>query len=125
MTNYTIGDFLIQLKNASTSGKTTVSLKNSKFIKSVAKVLKKEKLLSDVKIKDNILTAKLAFHKKKPLFSDIKLISTPGLRIYKGVKELSEHRGISIFILSTSKGIMSHKDALKAGLGGEVIAQIW
>lgn len=125
ITNYPIGDFLIRLKNASMAGHKTVVLQNSKLIESVAKVLKKEGFLSDVKVENGDITVQLAYKSKKPVLMNIKLISKVGLRIYQNLDEVKSHRGASILILSTSKGILSSLEAIKVGAGGEVIAEVW
>ena len=125
MVNYPIGDFLIQIKNASLVGKKQVTCTSTKFIKAVADTLKKEGVLSDVKKDGNQVTVVLAFHKKTPVLIDLKIISKPGLRRYMSAEELEKVKGPSMFVVSTSKGVMSSKDAIKSNLGGEIIAQIW
>jgi small subunit ribosomal protein S8 len=125
MTNYPVGDFLIRIKNAKMATLRNVSLPNTKFIYAVAQALKDEKYLSDIDLKDGILTVSLAFYKKEPLLENIKLVSKPGLRLYVNARELSLRKSPSILILSTSAGVMSSKKALKKGLGGQVIAEIW
>ena len=62
--------------------------------------------------------------KKMPVLVELKLVSKPGKRVYIGVEEIREHKGLSFFILSTPMGIMASKDALKKNIGGEVIAEI-
>ena len=62
--------------------------------------------------------------KELKVLLDLKLVSTPGLRIYMGVEELEKIRKPSILILSTSKGVMSSREALKVRLGGEVIVEV-
>ena len=124
-TNYPVGDFLIRIKNAMMANKKEVVLPQSKFIVAVAKVLKREGFLSEVKEdRKGTLVVRLAYHKKQPVLVDLKLVSKPGLRIYVGKDELERRRGAAILILSTPKGIMSSTDALKKGVGGEVIAEI-
>src|SRR5581483_9350739 len=112
--NYRIGDFLIRIKNASLAGHETVECQCTKLIKSVAEALKKEGFLESVKVKEGILTAKLAKANKKFVLTDIKLISRPGLRVYKNVSDLKNRKaGSSMIFLSTPKGILSNKDAVK------------
>ncbi len=97
----------------------------TKLIKATALALKKAGFLESVKSKDKVLTVRLAFHKKEPKLIDLKLVSKPGLRIYMKVDELQKKKGSSIYILSTPKGILSTKEALKEGVGGEVIVELW
>jgi small subunit ribosomal protein S8 len=125
MTNYQVGDFLIRIKNAALAQMHEVEVKNTKMVESIANVLKREGFLEDVSIKDGKLSATLSYRKKKPLIMDIKLISKPGLRVYMGVTEMAHRKAASILILSTSKGIFSNKEALKKGVGGEVVAEVW
>jgi small subunit ribosomal protein S8 len=125
MVNYQLGDFLIQIKNAAKAKKRDVIVETSKLKKAVALVLKKEGYLAEVTEKDGKLSVSLAFSHKQPTLIDLKLISKPGLRIYRSVDEVAKHKGGSILILSTPKGIVSSKQALKLGNGGEIISEIW
>lgn len=125
MTNYTIGDFLIQIKNAARADKRIVEVKSSKLSHAVSKVLKKEGILEEVTNKGGKLTVKLAYRKKEPLLIDLKLVSKPGLRVYMGKDELEAKKTSSEYILSTPMGIMSAKEAIKKGVGGEVIVEVW
>lgn len=122
--NYSIGDFLIRIKNATLARKKEMEVDNTKLIESVAKVLKKEGFLTEVTKKDGKLTVKPAYRKKEPVLMDLKIISRPGLRIYMGVDELAAIKGPSIFILSTSQGAMTSLEAIKKRVGGEVIVEI-
>jgi len=125
MVNYSVGDFLIQVKNASRAEKRDFGLTCTKFVKAVADVLKKEGILNKVELIEKELNVSLAYHKKKPVLIDLKLVSKPGLRIYVNVDDLKKKRGASFLLLSTEKGVMSSRDALKKNVGGEVIAEIW
>jgi len=99
-------------------------VKKTKFINEMAKVLKKEGFLNKISENNGDLTVELATHKKEVVIVDMKLISKPGLRIYADTDELSKRRGVSVLILSTPKGLMSQKEALKNGVGGEVIVEV-
>ena len=124
MVKYPIGDFIIRIKNAARSGQKEVVVKKTKFINEMAKVLKKEGFLNKISENNGDLTVELATHKKEVVIVDMKLISKPGLRIYADTDELSKRRGVSVLILSTPKGLMSQKEALKNGVGGEVIVEV-
>ena len=68
---------------------------------------------------------KLEYRKKEPTLIDLRLVSKPGLRIYAGADELSARRKPSFLVLSTPKGIMTCREAIKQRIGGEVIVEIW
>lgn len=123
--NYSIGDFLIRIKNTALANRKEMEVDNTKLIENVAKVLVKEGILTEVKKKDGKLTVKLAYRKKEPIIIDLRLVSKPGLRIYMGADELSAIRKPSFLILSTPKGIITSREAIKQRIGGEVIVEIW
>ena len=125
MTNYSIGDFLIQIKNAAMADKREISVKSTKLVSAVAQVLKKAGYLQTVTEADGMLNLELGYYKKQPKLVDLRLVSRPGLRQYKNVDDLAAHRGISKFLLSTPSGVMFSKEALKKRVGGEVIAEVW
>jgi small subunit ribosomal protein S8 len=125
MTNYPVGDFLIKIKNAVLVGKKEVAYPTSTFIKSTAHVLKRAGFLEEVNEKEGFLNVKIGFRKKHPLMMGLKLISKPGLRRYLKAGELEKRKGPSLLILSTPKGVMTSHEAIKARLGGEVIAEVW
>ncbi|OGM57956.1 30S ribosomal protein S8 [Candidatus Woesebacteria bacterium RIFCSPHIGHO2_12_FULL_46_16] len=124
MTNYPIGDFLIRIGNAAMAGKKEVSVASTKLIKETALALKKAGYLAEVEEKKGVLNVTLAIKSKKPVLLNIKLISRPGLRIYMGANDVGKKRGPSRYLLTTPKGIMLSGEAIKANLGGEVIAEI-
>jgi small subunit ribosomal protein S8 len=124
MTNYPLGDFLIRIKNAVMVGKKKVVFANTKVILACALALKKAGYLDSAEVKDGVLTIEITFRRKRPVISDIKLVSKPGLRIYMNVSEVAKRRKPSILLLSTPKGIISSREAQKENVGGEVIAEI-
>lgn len=124
MTNYHIADFLIRLKNASMANIKEVTMPSTKLIEGVAKTLKDENFLNEVSVKDGKITVKLSIYMKKPVLSNVTVISRPGLRIYMNVDELESIKSPDVYILSTPKGVMSGKKAIKQRLGGEVIAKV-
>ncbi len=124
LVTYSIGDFLIRLKNMARAKKKEVVLPGNKLILSVAKALEKAGYVEDVKGKDKTVSLSLRYAYKEPVLTNVRLISKPGLRIYKSVGQLEEKRGASILIISTPKGILTHKEAIKERIGGEVIAEI-
>ncbi len=124
-TNYQIGDFLITLKNAAMAKNKTVRVANSKKILALAEALKKMGFLAEVKKEKDAIGISLTYKNKTPLLQNVKLVSKPGLRIYYTVDEIGAKRGPSTFVISTPKGILSTKEALKQRTGGEVIAELW
>jgi small subunit ribosomal protein S8 len=123
-TNYSVGDFLIQIKNASMVDQKEINCQHSKLVYEVAKKLKELGFLEKVEKTDGELKISLSYHKKEPVIMNIKIISRPGLRIYKSAQDLGEKKGPSIYILTTNKGILSHNEAIKKNIGGEVIVEI-
>lgn len=123
-TNYPVGDFLIQIKNAVLVNNRQLSVRKTKLIKAVANTLKKEGYLDNVKEEEGRIDVRLSYKKKEPVILDLKLISKPGLRVYKSYDELEKLKGPSIMILTTAQGVISHKDAIKKHVGGEVIVEI-
>ena len=125
ITNYPIGDFLIRIKNAALARNHDVVIDSTNLIKEVAKVLKKEGLLQEMKEDKGKLIVRLAYRRKEPVMLDIKLISKPGLRVYASADDLEKKKGPSTYILSTPQGVMTSKEAVKKRVGGEVIAELW
>ena len=126
-----IADMLTRLRNANSVLHDKVEIPGSKIKKAIASVLKEEGFIKDFTFTENnkqgILTLTLKYGpQREKVISGIKRISKPGLRMYSKHAELPKVLGgLGIAIISTSKGIMSDKQARKAGVGGEVIAYVW
>ncbi|MBC7074303.1 30S ribosomal protein S8 [Candidatus Parcubacteria bacterium] len=132
-----VSDMLVQIKNAQMVKKPEVLVPFSKFKFEIAKVLQKEGFVLNIekvkrKIKKGKMKAKpfikitLKYEDGTGAISGIKRISKPGQRIYKGYKDLKPTvKGKGVLIVSTSKGVMSHKEAKKLKVGGEVICEVW
>lgn len=123
-TNFLVGDFLIRIKNAALANLREINMPLTKNVKNVAEAMKKSGFLDEIKTHDKVLTVKLAIKSKKPVLRDLKIVSKPGLRVYSEVSELEKRRKPSIYIISTSKGVLSSKEAIKARVGGEIIAEV-
>jgi len=121
ITNYPVGDFITRIKNAALSSAKELRVRKTNYIKAVAEALEREGFLSEVKEEDKELIVKLAYARKEPILMNLELVSKPGLRIYETVEELESKKGPEVYILSTSKGILSSKEAIKKNIGGEVI----
>lgn len=124
MTNYTIGDFLIRLKNASMAGIKEVKFFKSNLVLEVAKTLKSEGFIESIEEDNGRIKIKLSIFNKKPILSDVKIMSKPGLRIYMNVDEIENYQKPHVLILTTPKGIMSGRKAKKERVGGELIAKV-
>ncbi len=125
--NYPVGDFLIRLKNAVLAKGKFVEYRNTKQIREIANCLFRLGFLD--KIEENkekgTVSVYLKYAHKLPVISDIKLISKPGLRVYWDLKTLERYKKPQVLIISTPKGILSSKEALKERVGGEIIASVW
>ena len=126
-----IADMLTRIRNANANKYKEVSMPVSKVKTEIAKILKNEGFIEDYKVKEDkvqgtlTLTLKYA-NKKERVITGLKRISKPGLRVYVQASEVPKVlNGFGIAIISTSKGIMTDKEARKNSLGGEVMAYIW
>jgi len=126
-----IADMLTRIRNAGTSKHPTVDIPASNMKKSLADILLEEGYIKSYEfIEDNkqgMLRVVLKYAaNKKNVISGLKRISKPGLRVYAPRTEIPKVLGgLGVAILSTSKGVMTDKNARKAGVGGEVLAFIW
>ena len=131
MVNDTIADMLTRIRNANAMRYKEVEVPASRIKLEIARILKEEGYISDVKIKkdkvQDVMVLNLKYgEKKERVITGLKRISKPGLRVYAKVEELPRVlNGLGIAIISTSKGIMTDKEARKESLGGEVLAYIW
>lgn len=121
-----IADFLTRIRNAQSSGKTDVNAPASKVKFAIAKVLKEEGYIEDFSAVQNdgkpTLAVQLKYYQGRPVIDRLERISRPGLRVYKGKDELpSVLGGLGVAIVSTSKGVMTDREARASGHGGEVI----
>jgi small subunit ribosomal protein S8 len=123
--NYPVGDFLVRLKNAALARKHEVNYPYTKYVKAVAESLKKSGHLDEVEKNDNNLVLRLTYKKKEPALINLQIISKPGLRVYTDFDELEKKKGPEVYLISTSFGVMTSKEALKKRIGGEIIARIW
>lgn len=124
ITNYSIGDFMIRLQNASMAKRKEVVLKSNKLIKAAAETLKRAGYLNEIKIEGDEIKVTLSYKKKEPVLDRVKIISKPGLRIYMTAADIAEIRKPSILLISTPKGVLTSKEAVKENVGGEVIAEV-
>lgn len=129
--NDPIADMLTRVRNANSAGKPTVSMPSSKKLVELARIMQEEGYIAGFETEKNEpcdtleITLKYGAKKSKTI-RGIKRISKPGLRIYAGKDELPRVLGgLGTAIISTSRGVMTDRDARQKGVGGEVIAYIW
>lgn len=128
--NYVVADFLIRIKNASAARRKEVVMPYSNINKAIAKVLIKEGFLADVKEVEadghKVLKVGIRYARRKPVVTEVEIISKPSLRRYSGKRAISleERRDALMTVLSTSQGIMTGKEAMKKGIGGELLFKI-
>lgn len=125
----TLADMFTRIRNAQQAGHSAVAMPSSKMKVSVAKVLKEEGYIGEFQVEGElkaILSIDLKYFEDKPVIESIKRISTPGLRRYSGANDLpSVSGGLGVAIISTSKGIMTDRAARSAGVGGEVLCEVF
>ncbi|OGE25370.1 30S ribosomal protein S8 [Candidatus Daviesbacteria bacterium RIFCSPHIGHO2_02_FULL_39_12] len=121
-----VADALIRIKNGYLSGKQSISVRFSKLTLNLMKLLQKEGYVQGVEQKEREIIVTLKYESRKPALSEIKRVSKPSLRVYRGVSKLpTVLGGLGIAIISTPKGLMTNKDARKQKIGGEVLALVW
>jgi small subunit ribosomal protein S8 len=126
-----IADFLTNIKNGYLAHKKEISVPYSNVREKLGKIFTKEGFLGGIEIEgskpqEKKLKMKLKYHNKVPAITQIRKISKPGLRVYAHCGEIPiSRRGFGVTIVSTSSGMMTHKEAKSKKLGGEVICQVW
>ena len=126
MVNDHLSDFITRLRNGYMAERETIEARATKMVVSVVEVLKKEGYVKDFTVDGQKLTVELKYAGNKPVVLGVSRVSKPGARVYSAIKDVrSVWSGLGINILSTPKGVMSHKQARKLHVGGEVIAKIW
>ena len=127
----TIADMLTRIRNASSAKHDSVDIPASNVKKAIAQILLDEGYINNFTVvedgKQGIIKVVLKYGANKAsAISGIRRVSKPGLRIYRKVEDMPKvMKGLGIAIISTSKGIMTDKEARKANVGGEVLAYIW
>ena len=127
----TIADMLTRIRNASSAKHDSVDVPASNVKKAIAQILLDEGYITGFQVeedgKQGVIHIVLKYgQNKSQIITGIKRVSKPGLRIYTNVEDMPKvMRGLGIAILSTSKGIMTDKQARKDNVGGEVLAFVW
>jgi small subunit ribosomal protein S8 len=128
----TISDMLTRIRNSSLVKHQTTDIPSTKMTRAIAQVLKQEGYIGEIAEAGEgverkiVLTLRYKGKNRQPLITTLKRVSKPGLRVYSTSKDLPKVLGgIGIAIVSTSKGIMTDREARKQGVGGEVLCYIW
>lgn len=127
----TIADLLTRIRNASASKHDSVEIPASNIKKSIVQILLDEGYIKNYSVREDgkqgIIQVALKYDEnKKSVITGLKRVSKPGLRIYSNVEDMPKvMKGLGIAIISTSKGIMTDRQARRENVGGEVLAFIW
>ncbi|MDR2735653.1 MAG: 30S ribosomal protein S8 [Puniceicoccales bacterium] len=127
----TVGDFLTAIRNASAAGKESCVFPFSKMRESIAAILKANGYIADcfkINTEKGVLMLKVCikYVKDKPAIVELMRCSKPGCRIYFGAKSIPPViNGLGMSILSTSKGVMSNREAFRLNVGGELLCKVW
>lgn len=131
MLNDPLGDLLTRIRNGQMATKKTIASPFSKHRVAVLEVLKREGFIRDFSVeqKENNkseLVVELKYSEGEPVIREISRVSKPGRRIYKKVGDVpSFYNGLGVTILSTSRGVLSDKEAREANVGGELLCQVF
>lgn len=129
MSNDTLGDVLTQIRNANRSKSSNTLIIHTKMSYQICKILKDEGFIESFDILSSrhlILYLKYKGRQRIPILTNLRRISKPGRRIYTNYKEIPTILGgLGIIILSTSKGILTDRDARSHRVGGEILCSIW
>lgn len=128
-----IADMLTRIRNANTAMHDEVPMPSSKQKVALAKVLRAEGYIVDFKVAEDpsspgkLLTIDLKYSAdRRRVISGLRRISTPGLRVYRGHSDIERVLGgLGVAVLSTSKGLMSDREARRQRVGGEVLCHVW
>jgi small subunit ribosomal protein S8 len=126
-----ISDYLTRIRNALSARKKNVEIPASKMKKNITEILLKNSLISDYKVvetlnKQGSIVISLKYRNGESVILGLERASRPGIRKYVSGKEIPRVlNGLGIAIVSTSRGLMTDKEAKKLGIGGEVVCNIW
>lgn len=127
----TISDMLTRIRNAYLAKHETVCVLNTKINRKISSILKKEGYIESFNvsinsIRDLEITLKYLGNQKKPGITNLKRLSSPGLRLYSNYKDIPPVlNGMGVVILSTSKGVLTDREARANKVGGELLCSIW
>ena len=127
----TIADLLTRIRNANSAKHDTVQIPASNMKKAICQILVDEGYIKSFSVeedgKQGVITVTLKYLEgKTPVIQGLRRVSKPGLRIYRNVEDMPKvMKGLGVAIISTSKGVMTDREARKQHVGGEVLAFIW
>jgi len=126
----TIADFITQIRNAGKAKHKSVDIPCSNTKLGIASILKEQGFISDFERTEegnrSYIRITLRYYKREPAFNEMKRVSKPGRRVYSPADKIPRVKnGLGISIVSTSKGIMSDKQARQLNIGGELLCTIW
>lgn len=125
-----VADCLTRIRNACTAKKKRVDMPASKIKVEIARILLENHYITNYKVLDDgkqgVLRVYLKYADDKSVLHGIDRISRPGLRVYRGQDDLPRVRnGLGTAIISTSRGVLTDREAREAGIGGEILAEVW
>jgi small subunit ribosomal protein S8 len=125
-----IADMLTRIRNAQLARHRRVDMPTSKLKVEVARLLKENHYIHDYKLLEDgehpVLRLYLKYYQEKPVIRELRRVSKPGLRQYVGVEDIPRVRnGLGMALLSTSRGVMTDREARAAKVGGELLAIVW
>lgn len=126
-----VADLLTRIRNASRSGHDHLEVSGSKLKLEVVKILQREGFVKGYEIirdpkQDRIKVFLKYGAKREPIITNLKRVSKPGLRVYAGKANMPRVlRGLGIAIVTTSRGVMTDREARRLGIGGEVLCYVW
>lgn len=125
-TNHHVSDLVVRIKNAAQREHNLVSVPNVKIVKSILNVLKEEGYIASYKEDGYAIDVFLKYENSKSIISDFIVVSKPSKRKHASLEEVpSYYNGLGVTVVSTSKGVMSDSQARQAGVGGEILCQIF
>ena len=125
-----IADFLTRIRNAQMAKMPVVNCPSSKIKVAISKVLEQEGYIDGYTVNEEdgkpVINLNLKYFQDQPVIEEIKRVSRPGLRNYKGKQNLPKNRsGLGVVILTTNQGLMTEKQAEAAGIGGEILCTVF
>lgn len=125
-----IADFLTRIRNAQMAKMPVVRSPSSKIKVAISKVLEQEGYIGGYAVNEEdgkpVINLNLKYFEGQPVIEEIKRVSRPGLRNYKGKEDLPKNRaGLGVAILTTNQGLMTEKQAEAAGIGGEILCTVF
>ena len=126
-----IADLLTRIRNAALAGHPSVEIPASRLKREIARVLAEERFIDNFACYDDGKQGQLRIYLRydgssQSIIQGIRRLSTPGLRRYASKDRLPRvRRGLGVAILSTSRGVMTDRDARRAGIGGELLCSVW